>query len=77
MIKKSEFSDVVKNLKREFSDYTGDFDREVRAVLTKRWEMLITIKKEHVKEELAEMKLRGMKPDHIRKVYQKFHGLES
>jgi len=27
------------------------------------------------KEERAEMKLRGMKPDHIRKVYRKYHGL--
>ena len=38
--------------------------------------MLVNIKTEHVAEERAEMKLRGMKPDHIRKVYRKYHGLE-
>lgn len=59
-----------------FSEYTSDFEIEVKNVLLKRWEMLVGIKKEHVAEERAEMKLRGMKPDHIRKVYRLYHGLE-
>ena len=60
----------------DFSEYNDEFAEEVKNVLIKRWEMLVTIKKEHVAEERAEMKLRGMKPDHIRKVYRKYHGLE-
>ncbi|CAA6809669.1 MAG: Unknown protein [uncultured Sulfurovum sp.] len=60
-----------------FSDYPDDFATEVKNVLIKRWEMLVRIKSEHVAEERAEMKLRGMKPDHIRKVYRKYHGLDS
>ena len=60
----------------ELSDYSGDFETEVKNVLLKRWKMLVDIKTEHVAEERAEMKLRGMKPDHIRKVYRKYHGLE-
>jgi hypothetical protein len=59
-----------------YADYTADFQIELRETLLKRWEMLVGIKKEHVAEERAEMKLRGMKPDHIRKVYRLYHGLE-
>lgn len=66
LIKKSVFSDVLEKLNEE----------DVRDTLVKRWEMLVAIKKEHVADERAEMKLRGMKPDHIRKVYRKYHGLE-
>ncbi len=61
---------------QDFSQYPDEMSSKVKDVLIKRWEMLVTIKKEHVAEERAEMKLRGMKPDHIRKVYRKYHGLE-
>lgn len=65
LIKKTEFSDAIEKLNEE----------DVRNILVKRWEMLVAIKTEHVADERAEMKLRGMKPDHIRKVYRKYHGL--
>jgi len=65
LIKGTTFSDAVVTLNEE----------DVRNTLVKRWEMLVAIKTEHVAEERAEMKLRGMKPDHIRKVYRKYHGL--
>ncbi|CAA6812831.1 MAG: Unknown protein [uncultured Sulfurovum sp.] len=61
---------------QEFSQYSDELSAKVKSALIKRWEMLVSIKKEHVAEERAEMKLRGMKPDHIRKVYRKYHGLE-
>lgn len=76
IIKETEFTDALEKLNTRFSDPTNDFETDIRNILVKRWEMLVSIKKEHVKEELAEMKLRGMKPDHIRKVYRKFHGLD-
>ncbi|CAA6798929.1 MAG: Unknown protein [uncultured Sulfurovum sp.] len=62
--------------KLELSEYSDELSTKVKNALIKRWEMLVNIKKEHVAEERAEMKLRGMKPDHIRKVYRKYHGLE-
>jgi hypothetical protein len=37
--------------------------------------MLVDIKTEYVAEEWAKIKLRGMKPDYIRKIYQKYHAL--
>ena len=55
--------------------YEGDFETQIEQILIKRWEFLIEIKKEHIKDERADMKLKGMKPDHIRKVYRNYHGL--
>ncbi len=76
LIKITDFSDVVDELNAKFPEYSGDFELEIKSILLKRWEMLVSIKKEHVAEERAEMKLRGMKPDHIRKVYRLYHGLD-
>jgi len=76
VIKNTNFPKVVEELKTLYPDYQGDFEVEIKDILIKRWEMIVEIKKEHVKEELAEMKAQGMKPDHIRKVYRLFHGLE-
>jgi hypothetical protein len=59
----------------DFTIYKGDFESELKEILIKRWEFLIEIKKEHVADERAEMKLMGMKPDHIRKVHYNYHGL--
>ena len=69
------FSDMLEKLNAAFSEYAGDFETEIREILVKRWEFLIDIKKEHIADERAEMKLQGMKPDHIRKVYRNFHGI--
>ena len=65
LIKENSFTDAIAKLNED----------DVRNILLKRWEMLVAIKTEHVADERAEMKLRGMKPDHIRKVYRKYHGL--
>jgi len=59
----------------DFTAYTGDFESELKEIFLKRWEFLIEIKKEHIADERAEMKIMGMKPDHIRKVYYNYHGL--
>jgi hypothetical protein len=77
VIKNTIFPQVIEVLKNTFCDYQGDFEVEIKDILIKRWEMIVEIKKEHVKEELAEMKSQGMKPDHIRKVYRLFHGLDT
>lgn len=69
----SEQLEIVKTM--DFTAYSGDFEAEIREILVKRWEFLIEIKKEHVADERAELKLRGMKPDHVRKVYYNYHGV--
>lgn len=75
LLKQTAFSDMIDKLNASFSDYVGDFEAEIREVLVKRWEFLIDIKKEHIADERADMKLRGMKPDHIRKVYYNYQGI--
>jgi len=75
LLKEKEFKDALSYLSIAYPEY-NDFENDIRNILIKRWEMLLAIKKEHIKEELAEMKLRGMKPDHVRKVYRRFHGLD-
>jgi len=65
--------ELVKQM--DFTAYTGEFENEIKEILVKRWEFLIEMKKEHVADERADMKLRGMKPDHIRKVHYNYHGL--
>ncbi len=61
--------------KIDFLNYKGEFEEKIHRILVKRWEFLIEMKKEHIADERADMKLRGMKPDHIRKVYYNYHGL--
>jgi len=61
--------------KMDFTAYSGEFEAEIREILVKRWEFLIEIKKEHIADERAEMKLMGMKPDHLRKVHYNYHGI--
>jgi len=62
--------------KMDFTSYSGELETEIREILVKRWEFLVEIKKEHVADERAEMKLMGMKPDHLRKVHYNYHGLD-
>ena len=69
----NEQLELVKEM--DFTAYTGDFETELKEIFLKRWEFLIEIKKEHVADERADMKLRGMKPDHIRKVHYNYHGV--
>jgi len=59
----------------DFTVYNGNLETDLKEILVKRWEFLIDIKKEHIADERGEMKLMGMKPDHIRKVYYNYHGL--
>jgi len=65
--------ELVKQM--DFTAYSGELEAEIREILVKRWEFLVEIKKEHIADERAEMKLMGMKPDHLRKVHYNYHGL--
>ena len=75
LIKETEFGDVVEKLGAAYPDYNGDFETDVRGLLVKRWENLIAIKKEHIKQELAEIKTTGLKPKYVKRVYEQFHGI--
>jgi len=75
LIKETKFADVVEKLNAAYSDYKGDFEKDVRALLEKRWGNLIAIKKEHIKEELAEIKTTGLKPKYAKRVYEQYHGI--
>jgi hypothetical protein len=75
LIKETEFGDVVEKLNTAYPDYSGEFESEVRGLLIKRWENLIAIKKEHIAQELAEIKTTGLKPKYVKRVYQQFHGI--
>ena len=76
LIKETEFGNVVEKLNAAYPDYNGDFEAEVRNFLVKRWENLIAIKKEHINEELAEIKTTGLKPKYVKRVYEQFHGIK-
>jgi len=75
LIKKTEFGDIVEKLSAAYPNYNGDFEADVRDFLVKRWENLISIKKEHIQQELAEIKTTGLKPKYVKRVYEQFHGI--
>lgn len=75
LIKEEEFGDVVEKLNALYPEYNGNFETDVRELLVKRWENLIAIKKEHIAEELAEIKTSGLKPKYVKRVYEQFHGI--
>ena len=76
VIKTVDFSSIVAKLQESFSSYEGDFETEIKKIFIKRHETLIAIMKEHIKEEFYEIKIRGLKPNFVKRIYQEFHGIE-
>lgn len=75
LIKETEFADIVEKLNAAYPDYNSDFEKDVRGLLEKRWGNLIAIKKEHIKQELDEIKTSGLKPKYAKRVYEQYHGI--
>jgi len=75
LIKTCKFGEIVEKLKEAYPEHEGDFEEEVRAPLIKRWEGLVAIKKEHIAQELADIKTTGLKPKYVKRIYQQYHGL--
>lgn len=75
IINNSTLANVVENLNSEFPDYTGNFAEEVKSAFTDRLKTLISIKKEHIKEEITEIKIAGLKPSYVKRIYKQVHGL--
>lgn len=76
LIKATEFCDVIDKLNAAFPEYEGSFETEVKEILVKRWEALIAIKKEHIKEEEDDIYIAGLKPSFVKRIYKQVHGIE-
>ena len=75
LIKETSFSNLVEKMDALKPSYEGDFEADVKALLTQRLEMLISIKKDHLKEEEDELYIAGLKPSFVKRMYKKVHGL--
>ena len=51
-------------------------ESELKHHLAHHYTALIKIKESYIKEEFNDMKIRGLKPDYVRKVYKNYHGIE-
>lgn len=76
IIKENSFCNIEEKLSEAYPEYNGSFESEIRELLVKRWDTLIAIKKEHIKEEIAEIKTAGLKPSYAKRVYKRYHGIK-
>ena len=75
IVSNATIENVVERLCAIYGDKRDSFEADIRKLLVKRWENLIAIKKEHIKQELAEIKTTGLKPKYVKRVYEQFHGI--
>ncbi|HIP54659.1 MAG TPA: hypothetical protein EYH11_04250 [Sulfurimonas autotrophica] len=76
IIQSTKLSDLINVLTQTYPEYEGDFETEIKELLITRWETLIAIKKEHIKEEIAEIKIMGLKPNYVQRIYKQYHDIE-
>lgn len=76
IIQSTKLSDLINILTQTYPEYEGDFETEIKELLITRWKTLIAIKKEHIKEEIAEIKIMGLKPNYVQRIYKQYHGIE-
>lgn len=76
VIKTSTLEEVTEKLSTAFPDYAGDFAQEIKAAFVDRLKILIEIKKEHIKEETTDMKIAGLKPSFVKRIYKQVHGIK-
>jgi tetratricopeptide (TPR) repeat protein len=76
IIRENEFCNIAEKLSEAYPEYSGSFESDIKNILVKRWETLIAIKKEHIKEEIAEIKTAGLKPHYAKRVYKRYHGIK-
>ena len=75
LIKETELCDVVEKLSSAFPDHDGDFETSVKEILVARWATLIAIKKDHLKEEIDDLYIAGLKPSFVKRIYKQVHGI--
>ncbi len=76
LIKETEFCDVVEKLSAAYPEYDGSFEKDIRNILVQRWEAFISIKKEHIKEEVDDLYIAGLKPSFVKRIYKQVHGIK-
>ena len=76
IIKENNFCDIEEKLSAAYPEYDGSFASDIKEVLVKRWDTLIAIKKDHIKEEIAGIKTAGLKPSYAKRVYKRYHGIK-
>jgi len=75
LIKECTLSNVVEKLDAAFPESENDFKKEVKAAFTDRLKTLISIKKEHIKEEITDLKIAGLKPTYVKRIFKQVNGL--
>jgi len=75
LIKATPYTEVLEKMKCTFPAYEN-VEVDMKSVLVKRWSFLVEIKKEHIKEEINDLKIRGLKPHYAERVYKRYHGLK-
>lgn len=75
-IRETKLPDIIEKFSSSFPEYNGNFEMEVKALLVKRLEALIAIKKEHLKEEITDIKISGLKPTYAKRIYKQYHGID-
>jgi hypothetical protein len=76
LIKSTRFNELVMGFNDAFPEYLGSFEDDVKSTLVTRLETLIAIKKDHIKEEVAEIKTAGLKPSYAKRIYKRYHGID-
>mgnify|MGYP001040627654 CR=1 FL=1 len=77
LIKETDFYDVIEKLNATSPEYDGSFETEIKNILVKRWEALIEIKKEHIKEEEDDIYIAGLKSSFVKRIYKRVHGIDN
>ena len=76
IIENNSLDEIVEKLNQAYPDAKNDFEQQIKSLLIQRWQTLIAIKKEHIKEEIAEIKIMGLKPNYVQRIYKQVHGIE-
>jgi len=75
LVKATPFVEVLDKMQTAFPEYEN-LETDIKSVLVKRWDFLVQIKKDHIKEEIGDLKVRGLKPHYAERVYKRYHGLK-
>lgn len=75
VIKMATLLNVIEILKSKFPTYEGDFTTEIKASFIDRLKTLIAIKKEHIDEEISELKIAGLKPSFVKRIHKQVNKL--
>ncbi|PHR56553.1 MAG: hypothetical protein COA44_08065 [Arcobacter sp.] len=76
LIKETPLCEVVEKLCARFPDYEGDFAKDVKATFIDRLEALMSIKKDHIDEDIEDIYIAGIKPSYVKRIYKQVNGIK-